>query len=168
MVNLLAGMFVAITVTLRMAAAQGEACTLKQLSAEVRVHYTRLFPQQWRVFGPTQLKWSVAGFPPQGPGSIPRGHVRFVVGKAALEQVFSGHFSFPCQFSSHRLLHTHHVGQTVAHVPSAPSLTPPHENYRLIDTVLAVGCLQMWLFLFAVPEGIRMLQQLLSSGAVLH
>jgi hypothetical protein len=42
-----------------------------------------------------------------GLGSIPGpDHVGFVVDKAALEQVFSEYFGFPCQFSFH-LLPTH-------------------------------------------------------------
>jgi hypothetical protein len=61
------------------------------------------------------------------------GHMGFVVDKVALRQVFSDYFGFPCQFSFHRLLHTHHhlpsgagtVGQTVADVPNGLSLTPP-------------------------------------------
>jgi hypothetical protein len=34
--------------------------------------------------------------------------VGFVVDKVALGQVFFEYFGFPCQFSFHRLLHTHH------------------------------------------------------------
>jgi hypothetical protein len=34
-------------------------------------------------------------------------HVRFVVGKVALGQVFSEYFSFPCQSSFHQFLHHH-------------------------------------------------------------
>jgi hypothetical protein len=34
--------------------------------------------------------------------------VGYVVGKLALEQVFSEYFGFPCQFAFHRLLHIHH------------------------------------------------------------
>jgi hypothetical protein len=56
------------------------------------------------------------------------------VNKVALVQVFSDYFGFPCQFSFHRLLHTHHlssgaatIGQLVADVPSGLILTPPHE-----------------------------------------
>jgi hypothetical protein len=60
------------------------------------------------------------------------GHVGFVVDKVGLGQVFSKQFSFPCQFTLHRLLHNHHhlssgagtIGQTVAAVPSGLSLTP--------------------------------------------
>jgi hypothetical protein len=58
-----------------------------------------------------------------------------VVNKAALGQVFpSEYFGFPCQLL-HRLLHNHHLpssgagtGQTVAHVPSGPNVTPPEET----------------------------------------
>jgi hypothetical protein len=60
--------------------------------------------------------------------------VGFVVDKVALGQVFSEYFCFACQFSFHRLLHTHRlsfgagtVGQIVADVPSELSLTPPQE-----------------------------------------
>jgi hypothetical protein len=48
---------------------------------------------------------------------------------------FSEYFGFPCQFSFHQLLHTHHtlsgagtIGQLVAEVPSGLSLTPPQEE----------------------------------------
>jgi hypothetical protein len=38
-------------------------------------------------------------------------HVGFVVDKAALEQVFSEYFSFPCQSSFHQFLqHHNHAG----------------------------------------------------------
>jgi hypothetical protein len=64
------------------------------------------------------------------------GHVGFVVDKVALWQVFSEYFSFPCQFSFHRLLHTHHhlssgtgtIGQIVADVSSGLSLNQPQET----------------------------------------
>jgi hypothetical protein len=47
-------------------------------------------------------------------------------------KIFTENFGFPCQFSSHRLLHTHHhlssgagtIGQLVADVPSG--LSSPH------------------------------------------
>jgi hypothetical protein len=76
------------------------------------------------------LRLLVAGFEPES------GHVGFVVDKVALGQVFSEYFGFTCQFSFHRLLHTHHhlssgtgiVGQLVADVPSGLSLTPPQEK----------------------------------------
>jgi hypothetical protein len=62
--------------------------------------------------------------------------VGFLVDKVALGQVFSVYFGFPCQFSFHRLLHTHHhlpsgagtIGQTVTAVPSGLRLTPPPET----------------------------------------
>jgi hypothetical protein len=52
----------------------------------------------------------------------------------ALGQVLSEYFGFLCQFSFHRLLHTHNlpsragtVGQLVADAPSGLSLTSPQE-----------------------------------------
>jgi hypothetical protein len=63
--------------------------------------------------------------------------VGFVVDKEALGQFFSEYFGLPCQFSSHRLLNTHHlssgagtIGQLVADVPSGLSLTPPQETKK--------------------------------------
>jgi hypothetical protein len=63
------------------------------------------------------------------------GHVGFVVDKVALGQVFSEYIGFPCQFSFHRLLHTHHlssgagtIGELVVDVPSGLSLTPLQET----------------------------------------
>jgi hypothetical protein len=60
-----------------------------------------------------------------------------MVGKVALEQVFSEYFGFPCQFSSYLLLQTHHIsfgagtiGQLVAEEPSGLSLTPPQETKK--------------------------------------
>jgi hypothetical protein len=65
--------------------------------------------------------------------------VGFVVDKVVLRQVFSENCGFPCPFSFHRLLHTHHlssgagtIGQTVADVPSGLSLTPPQGIYVYI------------------------------------
>jgi hypothetical protein len=52
-------------------------------------------------------------------------------------KIFSEYFGIPCQFSLHRLLHTHHhhlssgagtIGQLVADVPSALSFTPLQET----------------------------------------
>jgi hypothetical protein len=41
------------------------------------------------------------------------GHVKFVVDKVALGQVFSKYFGFPCQSSFRQILHPHnHPGQT--------------------------------------------------------
>jgi hypothetical protein len=76
--------------------------------------------------------------------------VGFVVDKVALCQVFSEHFGFPCQFSFHRLLHTHvpsgagKIGQIVADVTSELSFTPHHEikkNYmmRMSDELERLG-----------------------------
>jgi hypothetical protein len=39
-----------------------------------------------------------AGFPPRRPGFACGQHVGFVLDKAALGQVFSEYFGFPCQF----------------------------------------------------------------------
>jgi hypothetical protein len=67
------------------------------------------------------------------------GHVGFVVDKVASGQVFSDYFGFLCQFAFHRLLHNNHyhlsfgagtIGQTVADVPSGPSLTPLQKNLK--------------------------------------
>jgi hypothetical protein len=53
-----------------------------------------------------------AGFPPRRPGFSYGQHVGFVVDKAAMGQVFSEYFGFPCQ-SFHRFLHYHnHPGLT--------------------------------------------------------
>jgi hypothetical protein len=54
----------------------------------------------------------------------------FVVEKAALKQVFSDHFDFPCQFAFHHTFHTclspgtDTIGQLVADVPSELTPTP--------------------------------------------
>jgi hypothetical protein len=63
------------------------------------------------------------------PGQVRSGHVGFVVDKVALGQVFSKYFGFSCQFSFHRLFHTHHIspgagkiGQLVADGPHPKKL----------------------------------------------
>jgi hypothetical protein len=60
-----------------------------------------------------------------------------VVDEVALGQLFSEYFGFPCQFSFRLPLNTHHlssragtIGQVLADVPSALSLTPPQETKR--------------------------------------
>jgi hypothetical protein len=64
------------------------------------------------------------------------GRVGFMVEKVALGEVFSEYFGFPSQFSFHQLLHTHlsseagTIGELVADVPSAFSLTPPQVTKR--------------------------------------
>jgi hypothetical protein len=89
-----------------------------------------------RIVGPYhRLRWLVTALLPRRPGFEPgSGHVGSVVDKVGLGQVFSEYFGFPCQFSFHRLLHTHQlpsgagrIGQLVAGVPSGLSLTPPKE-----------------------------------------
>jgi hypothetical protein len=84
--------------------------------------------------GVSKLKRLVAGFPPRRPGFEPgSGQVGFVVDKVALEQASSEYFGFPCQFSFHRLPHTHHlssgarkIDQLVADIPSV--LVLPHSK----------------------------------------
>jgi hypothetical protein len=73
-----------------------------------------------------------------GPGLSP-GQVMWDLWTVALGQFFSEYLSFPCQFSFHWLLHTHHlssgagtIGQLVANVPSGLCLTPPQELTNLI------------------------------------
>jgi hypothetical protein len=61
--------------------------------------------------------------------------VGFVVDKVALGHVFSEYLGFPCQFSFHRLPHTHHhlpsrtgtIGQIVANVVDSVS----HQTKKL-------------------------------------
>jgi hypothetical protein len=78
--------------------------------------------------------------------------------KVALGQVFSEYFGFPCQFTFHRLLHTHHlssgagtIDQLVAAVASGPSLTPPQETpqktTRIDPSYSLVGYLSLLLLL---------------------
>jgi hypothetical protein len=55
-------------------------------------------------------------------------HVRFVVDKVALGEVFSEYFGFPCQSSFHQFLLQHNhpgLAQLVAAVPRGPNWTPP-------------------------------------------
>jgi hypothetical protein len=55
------------------------------------------------------LKRLVAGFPPRGPGfKTGSSHVKFVVDKLTLGQVFSKYFGFPCQSLFHQFIHNHH------------------------------------------------------------
>jgi hypothetical protein len=81
------------------------------------------------------LRKLVAGFPLRRPEFEPRsGHV---AGRVALGQFFSEYFSFPSQFSFHRLLHIHHlssgtgkIDQLVADVTRGLSVTPPQETKK--------------------------------------
>jgi hypothetical protein len=62
--------------------------------------------------GHAVAQWLDAGFPTRWPGFASGQHVGFVVDIAALGQVFSEYFGFPCQ-SFHRFLHYHnHPGLT--------------------------------------------------------
>jgi hypothetical protein len=87
-----------------------------------------------------KLKRLVAGFPPRRPGFEPgSGHVRFVVHKVALGQVFSEYFGFPCQSSFHQLLQKSpssiiwgwYNRPEVAAVPSGLSPTPRKKKYNI-------------------------------------
>jgi hypothetical protein len=79
------------------------------------------------------LRSLVAGFPTRRPGFEPRsGHVGFVVDKLTRGQVFSEYFGCPCQFSSHRLLHTYHLSSgagTIGQLVDS-SLTPAQQNKK--------------------------------------
>jgi hypothetical protein len=85
---------------------------------------TRTSPTQVRSVNTSASvlnNYTVGRFPTAAArGSIP-GHVRFVMKNVILGQVFYEYLDFPCQFSFHRLLHTHHlssgagkIGQIVA------------------------------------------------------
>jgi hypothetical protein len=62
--------------------------------------------------------------------------------------VFSEQFGFPCQYSFHWLLHTHHylssatgtIGQTVVDIPSGLRLTPPLINGEYIYIIYPLKC----------------------------
>jgi hypothetical protein len=61
----------------------------------------------------SRFRQLVAEFLPRRSWFEPRsGHVGFVAYKVASGQVFSKYFSFPCQFSFCRLLHTHLSSRT--------------------------------------------------------
>jgi hypothetical protein len=71
----------------------------------------------------------------------------FVVDKVPLGQVFSEYFSFPCHFSFHRMLHTHHlssgagtIGQLVADVPSGLSVPPRPKKLKQKKIHVEFGC----------------------------
>jgi hypothetical protein len=90
--------------------------------------------------------------------------VGFVVGKVALGQVFSEYFGLPCQFSFHRLLHTHlssgagTIGQLVADIPSGLSLTPPQETKKeskLKLLKLGSSGLVLWRYFIRISAGTR-------------
>jgi hypothetical protein len=98
-----------------------------------------LFPYTFEVIK-VKVHRPCRSFPQRRPGFEPRsGHVGFV-DKVALGQNFSEYFGSPCQFSFHRLLHSHHhhylisgygtTGQTVVDIPSGPSLSPLLETKK--------------------------------------
>jgi hypothetical protein len=98
----------------------------------------------WRLMSVPELRRLVAGFPPRRTGFDPKtDHARIVVNKAALGQVYSESFGFPCQFSVYQMLHTRlssaagTICQLVADIPNGLSLTPPQgtmlNNYHWIS-----------------------------------
>jgi hypothetical protein len=56
------------------------------------------------------IKRLITGFPPRRPGFASGQHVGFVVDKAALGQVSSEYFDFPCQSFHQFLNHHNHQG----------------------------------------------------------
>jgi hypothetical protein len=114
-----------------------------------------LYKSDWARFGPAISQavsnTAAAGFEPRSD------HVGFVVEKVTLGQVFSEYFGFPCQFSFHILLYTHHlssgagtIGQLVAAVLSGLSLTPPQETKKVHFYYLTVlKCLPLVLDIWA-------------------
>jgi hypothetical protein len=59
-------------------------------------------------YGCRVINYVVAGYPLLQPGFEPRsGHVIFVMGGETLGQVLCVCFGFPCEFSTHELLHIH-------------------------------------------------------------
>jgi hypothetical protein len=85
----------------------------------------------------TQEGRAIAQAVSRQPGFEPTsGNVGYMVEKVVLGKFFSEYFGFPCQFSFHRLLHTHHyissgagtIGQLIADVLIGLSLTPPQET----------------------------------------
>lgn len=56
-----------------------------------------------------QIRKLVAGFLTWRHGfDLRKGYVRFVVDKMTMGKIFSEYPCFPCQFSFHLILHTHH------------------------------------------------------------
>jgi hypothetical protein len=64
---------------------------------------------------------------------------QFLFDEVALRQIFTEYLAFSCQFSFHRLPHTHHhlssgpgtIDQTVAYVPNGLSMTPLSARQQL-------------------------------------
>jgi hypothetical protein len=62
------------------------------------------------LLGPVLVRAVSPRLPSAAAGVRARsGHVRFVMHKAGLKQVFSAYFDFPCQFSLNHTLHIHHL-----------------------------------------------------------
>jgi hypothetical protein len=66
----------------------------------------------------------------------------------ALGQVFSKYFGFPCQFSFHRLLHTHHLSSgagTIGQIVDSISPHPKTLNKKLVcGDVLFVALIMLF------------------------
>jgi hypothetical protein len=89
----------------------------------------------------------VAGFLPRRPGFEPwPDHVRFMVYKAALGQVFFEYFGFSCQ-EFYRLFHTHHLSSEVGTVrrsglsKSGLGSTPPQKEKRKYERTHITECI---------------------------
>jgi hypothetical protein len=79
---------------------------IQKKKAQARHIVTGLSVQEGANLGLAVVQRLDAGFPPRRPGFAYGHHVGFVVDKAALGQVFSEYFDFPCQ-AFHRFLHYH-------------------------------------------------------------
>jgi hypothetical protein len=130
------------------------------VSASLTVTYSKSQPR-YKVTDKTApyLRQLVAGFPPRRTGFEPRSdHVGFVVNEAALGQVFSEYFGFPCQ-AFHRLLHTNHhtssgagtTDQIVADVPSGLTSSKVTKKERLHLT----RCLREYDILIGSPSDVE-------------
>jgi hypothetical protein len=97
----------------------------------------------WMLGAVAYLGLFVGGFQKRWAGFEPgSGHVRYVVEKMPMGQVFCEYLVSPWQ-SSHQLLHTHHhpssgagtIVQIVADVRSGPTHAPPRETKRKLLNV---------------------------------
>jgi hypothetical protein len=108
-----------------------------------------------------QFRRSVVGFPPRRLGfELGSVLVGFVVDKAALEQVLSKYFGFPCQLLFNRLLYNHHyhlssgagiIGQIVAAVQSGLSPKKFGKNISILITSLFSKLYQTKLYIKREP-----------------
>jgi hypothetical protein len=82
------------------------------------------------------------------------GHVGFVVDKVELRQVFSKYFGFPCQFSFHLLLYTHHHLSSGAGKIGSSTWTKSHPNKinKQIITIPTREILSVKITTYFIPE----------------